>query len=211
MILQKASSKAIKYACTHFHYSKSIPSNPVGYSVFNGGEVKNEAFCGVIVFSRGANRLIGSPYTLRQGQVIELTRVALNGKQESTSKAISIALRLIKKDVPLCKLVISYADCDQNHIGTIYQATNWYFTGLVQKNRLFGFMVNGKKKHKKSVHSLGIPQNIENVRKYLDPKAERVITRGKLKYIYPLDKSMIKLCKELSRPYPKKEDFAKLV
>ena len=34
MRLEKASYKAIKYACLNFHYAKSIPVNTFGYSVF---------------------------------------------------------------------------------------------------------------------------------------------------------------------------------
>ena len=35
MRLEIASNKAIKYACLNFHYSKSVPVNTFGYSVFN--------------------------------------------------------------------------------------------------------------------------------------------------------------------------------
>jgi hypothetical protein len=132
-------------------------------------------------------------------------RVALNGKQSSTSKVVSIALRLIKKDVPLCKLVVSYADCDQDHIGTIYQASNWYFTGKVNVNTVSGFIVNGVKKHNKSIHSMGIKQSLEDIRKYLDPNAQKFVTKGKLKYLYPLCDDMIELCENLKKPYPKKD------
>jgi hypothetical protein len=204
MILIKASKEAIKYACTTYHYAKSVPVNVMGYSVFTGVEAKNDDFCGVILFGTVANKSIASPYGLKQGEVIELVRVALNGKQSSTSKVVGIALKLIKKDVPLCKMVVSYADCDQEHIGTIYQATNWYFTGKMNVNTVSGFIINGVKRHNKSVHGMGVKQSLDSVRKYLDPKAEKFVTKGKLKYIYPLDKNMIQLCKSLSKEYPKK-------
>ena len=143
MRLEKASNKAIKYACLNFHYAKSIPVNVFGYSVFNE---KNE-WCGVILYGNGANNNIATQYRLKQGEVIELVRMALNGKQESTSKALSISLKLIKKDVPLCKLIVSYADKDQNHIGTIYQATNWVYQCTVNENTIGAFIINGKKTH----------------------------------------------------------------
>ena len=78
MRLEKASYKAIKYACMKFHYAKSVPVNVFGYSVFND---KNE-WCGVILYGTGANNNISKQYNLKQGNVIELVRMALNGKQQ---------------------------------------------------------------------------------------------------------------------------------
>jgi len=35
MRLEKASHKAIKYACLNFHYAKAIPNVGLAYNVFN--------------------------------------------------------------------------------------------------------------------------------------------------------------------------------
>lgn len=199
MRLEIASHKAIKYACMNFHYAKAVPVNVIGFNVFNN----KKEWCGCILYGSGANNNMPKPYGLVAGEVVELVRMALNGKQESTSKAMAISLKLLPKLLPLCKLVVSYADIDQNHIGVIYQATNWYFTGETNINMRTGFVINGKKTHNKTVHSKGITQSLEDVRKYLDPNAEPYITKGKRKYIYPLDKTLIPLCKTLSKPYPK--------
>lgn len=130
MKLTRATLQAIKYACLHYHYSKSVPANPLGYNIYND----SGDWCGVVIFGMGATNNIGCPYNLPQGAVLELVRVALNGKQEQTSKAVSMSLKQLKKDVPQCRLVVSYADCDQHHLGTIYQATNWIYTGTNNKN-----------------------------------------------------------------------------
>lgn len=204
MKLEIASWKAIKYACLNFHYAKSIPVNVFGFSVFNGGGV----WCGVILYGKGATPHIATPYGLKQGQVIELVRMALNGKQESTSKAMAISMKLLHKKLPLCKLLVSFADIDQNHTGVIYQATNWIYQGEFGMDTLTGYMINGKKTHNKSIFSKlnpkGLTYNLENVRKHLDKNATQFISKGKRKYIYPIDKKMIPLCMGLSKPYPKK-------
>ena len=96
MRLEIASKKAIKYACLNFHYAKVVPVNTFGYSVFNN----DNEWCGVILFGGGASANVGKPYKLNYGQYLELVRMALNGKQESTSKAMSIAIKLIKKKKP---------------------------------------------------------------------------------------------------------------
>lgn len=190
MRLEKASSKAIKYACLNFHYAKVVPVVGIAFSVFNG---KGE-WCGVITFGYGASANMGKPYKLNHGQYLELTRMALNGKQESTSKAMSIAMRLIKKLCPTVKLLISYADKGQNHKGIIYQATNWY---LVDDTESSGYEVWYKGKW---VHDRGPNTLPKEQREKLTYRKKS----GKYKYLYPIDRSMIDLCKKLARPYPKK-------
>ena len=41
----------------------------------------------------------------------------------------------------------------------------------------------------------------------IDSKAELIFTKGKHKYIYPLNKKLRKACTELHKPYPKKDNF----
>lgn len=194
MRLEIASQKAVKYACINFHYSKVVPAQYIGYSVFNN---KNE-WCGVILFGGGASANMGKPYKLNYGQYLELTRMALNGKQESTSKAMSIAIKLIKKQNPTVKLLISYADKGQNHYGTIYQATNWYF---VDESESSGkdFFYKGEWRHDRTLN--------EYPKDFLATLKTRKRS-GKRKYIYPLDKSLLPLCKSLSKPYPKNAELA---
>jgi hypothetical protein len=144
MRITVASRQAVRYACLHFHYAKSVPVNTLGYNVYND----NNEWCGVVLFGTGANNNIGNEYNLCQGSVLELVRVALNGKQEHTSQAVALALKALKKDCPLCRLVVSYADCDQEHLGTIYQATNWLYVGTNMQNTTdSSWIVNGKRYH----------------------------------------------------------------
>jgi hypothetical protein len=210
MRLELASNKAVKYACINFHYAKSIPVNTIGYSVFND---KNE-WCGVILYGTGANNNIANTYNLNQGQVIELVRMALNGKQESTSKALAISLKLIKKSVPLAKLIVSYADKDQEHKGTIYQATNWYYVGASLENKKDGsFIIDNKRIHGKTISDkckrFGLKKTLDNIKiVYKTNNIAEYITKGKLKYIYPLQNSVLPLCNKLKKDYPKKAVIA---
>lgn len=215
MRLTRANDKAIKYACLKFHYAKAVPVVPLGYNIYNG----KDEWCGVILFGYGANHNMAKTYGLQQGECIELTRVALNGKQEATSQAVAMALKQLKKDCPLVRLVVSYADIDQEHIGTIYQATNWIYTGETSEGEL-KFIINGKKVHKKTIESHTIiengkkkpcPQTIEYVRKYFDKNAKEFRTKGKRKYLMPLDKKIRKQILPLSQPYPKESaDWQKI-
>ena len=200
MILKKASNKAIRYACLKFHYAKRIPIIRDAYSVFNNNE-----WCGVICFGSGAGNTVAKSFNLKQGQLCELVRVALNGKQDITSKALAISLKLLKKNNPLIKLVVSYADKDQNHYGTIYQATNWIYLGETGRYNS-AYYIRGKQYHLKSVSMMlkGKPRTLENVRKYLDSQATKFMSKGKRKYITIFDKNLLNKYKSISKPYPKK-------
>jgi len=212
MKLELASYKAIKYACLNFHYAKSVPVNTIGFSVFNS---KNE-WSGVVLYGTGANNNIANTYQLKQGQVIELVRMALNGKQESTSKALSISLKLVKKLVPMAKLIVSYADKDQEHTGVIYQATNWFYVGTSMENKTdSSWVINGKRYHGRIISDwvkqkggLNGLSRKDFLIKYHDKNAVEFITKGKLKYIYPLHNSMLPLCNKLKKDYPKKAVIA---
>lgn len=176
--------------------AKSVPSVGHAYAVFNGmGE-----WCGVVCFGIGATNNIASPYGLKQGQVVELVRVALNGKQESTAKAVSIALRLLKSDAPNVRLVISYADSEQGHFGTIYQASNWLYVGFSVDTNL---IVNGVREHRRTLTSRFGTNSIEKLRR-IGYSVSSIKTRPKHKYIFPVDKGLIEYCKEISKPYPKR-------
>ena len=214
MKLTKATPEAIRFACLHYHYSKSVPVHPIGYNVYNdAGE-----WCGVIIYSAGATPNIGSPYNIPGGGVLELTRVALNGKQEQTSKAVSLSLKQIKKDVPQCRLIVSYADCDQHHLGTIYQATNWIYEGLSKGDTYF--IIHGRKTHRKTISSrivtingkkVHCPSSLDAVRRFFDKDATVFRSEGKRKYLMPLDKEMRKQIAPLAKPYPKeKPDWQKI-
>ena len=192
MRLEKASYQASKYACLHFHYAHAVPQARLGYSVFNSeGE-----------WSNGANQFIASSFNMVQGQVMELVRVALNGKQECTSQALAMALKLLKTDAPAVKLIVSYADRNQGHIGTIYQATNWYYLGEYASER--GIMLNGKLTHRRSINSKYGTSTIDWLHEHVDPKAEVIKGETKIKYVFPLDKRCIKTIRSMSKPYPKK-------
>lgn len=210
MRLTIANSKAVKYACLHFHYAKCVPVNTIGFNVYNDAD----EWCGVILYGTGANNHIGSAYNLGIGEVVELVRVALNGKQGGgmTSRAVSMSLKLLKEKCPLVRLVVSYADCDQNHLGIIYQATNWIYVGVPAKNHCY--VIKGKKTHKKSLawiqEKYGVPLSIESVRKYADRNATEFITKGKRKYLMPLDKQMRRKILPLAKPYPKSKGWVKI-
>ena len=100
--------------------------------------------------------------------------------------------------------MVSYADLDMGHHGGIYQATNWIYEGIFNAGARQGFLIHGRVRHNKSVHSMGVKQSIEAVRRQIDPMAKEVFTKGKHKYLMPLDEDMRKRIIPLAKPYPKR-------
>lgn len=201
MRLSIANAKAIRFACLNFHYAKAIPSVQYGFNVYNDA---NE-WCGVICYGSGATANISKPFDLCQGEVLELVRVALNGKQKTTSECVAASLRMLHKINPIVKIIVSYADIDQDHAGTIYQATNWIYLGRMNENQRGAFIINGKKTHPRSVGTKGGVQSLQWVRENLDLNATEFITKGKHKYIFVFSKRLRKKWLKMSVPYPKKE------
>ena len=97
-------------------------------------------------------------------------------------------------------MVVSFADSEQGHIGTIYQATNWHYIGYSTDTNL---IINGKREHRRTIGSRYGTSSIEKL-KAKGLKIEMINTKPKWKYIYPIDKGLVTLCKSLSKPYPKK-------
>jgi hypothetical protein len=196
-----ATHEAAKYACENWHYSESIPKS----KLVKIGAWEDERFIGVVIFSYGATPQIGSPYNLKQIQVCELTRIALNKHSVYVSKILSIAIRFLKKANPGLRLIVSFADTEQNHHGGIYQATNWIYAGTFGGGTRVGWFIKGRKTHTRTVGSMpGGVQSTEWVRKNLDPKAREWIGKDKHRYLMPLDSEMRKQILPLSRPYPKR-------
>ncbi len=199
MRLELATKEAMQYACVNFHYTrKPLDNISFGFSVFND---KGE-WCGIVAYGRGNAPNIAKPFGLVQGQVIELLRVALNGKQNTTSSVVARSLKLLRKYAPLVKVVVSFADANQDHIGTIYQASNWIYIGESISEK--GIRIKGRLTHKRSVGSKYGSSSIKFLRKHVDKNAEIIHGLPKYKYVYPIDKKLIQLCKSLSKPYPKK-------
>lgn len=202
MRISLSTPKAVKYACLKFHYAKAVPAATFAFNVFNGrGE-----WCGVILYGFGAAPQIASPFDLFQGEVLELLRVALNGKQETTSQAVALTLKELRKIAPQVKIIVSYADIDQEHTGTIYQATNWFYLGKFTEGMKSAVYLRGKKTHNKTVVDKYGTSNIEWLQKHVDKGATAFITKGKHKYIFCLCKKQRKKWKKRSKEYPKRND-----
>jgi hypothetical protein len=199
LLVDFCSYDAIKYACQNWHYSKTTP---IG-KIVKIGVWEDKKFIGCVLFSRGSVRNIGSPYGLNQDQVCELTRIALTDHTYPVTQIISKSIKLLKKNSPNLKLIVSYADSNQKHLGTIYQASNWIYTGHVKPNAIL--IINGEIKLARSVNAKYGTRSLKWLKENVDPNAKHAEDKGRHKYLYPLNKMLRKKMMKLSKPYPKKK------
>jgi hypothetical protein len=157
--------EAAEYAVLQWHYSKCMPSGKlVHYGVWERGD-----FVGVVIFGRGATPNLLKPFKLGQEQGCELVRIALTTHTTPVTRIVSIALKMLAKSNPGLKVVVSFADDGQGHIGGIYQGGNWVYTGAAYK---IYYRINGKVVHPRTVARHGpLSQSIHWIRLHLDPSA----------------------------------------
>lgn len=189
-----------KFIIKH-HYSKGVHNGPMCFGLLKNGEL-----VGVCAFASPSSEnvrasLFGEDH---KDSVTELHRLVLLDEVPKNAESFFIvrALRELKKQRPYYKAVISFADPTQNHIGTIYQATNAMFCGQ-SSPATFYLDQDGRLRHPR--------QNGKNVTPEIAAGYGWTPTKrdGKYRYVYLLAENKTEL-KALKRsfklealPYPK--------
>lgn len=154
---------------------------------------------GCVVFGRGVSKAQIERYGIKVTEGAELVRVALKGHKTPVTRIVSIAMKELKKHSPGLKLIISFADSRQGHVGTIYQAGNWIYTGKAKTTP--DYLYKGKYYHVRSMN-LKIKQGKFD-RAFVNSLPQR--SGGeRLRYVYVLDESVRQLIEGMRQPYIKK-------
>ncbi len=186
--------------CKRRHYARRIP--PITYAF---GLYVNEILEGVVTYGS-----LSTPQ-VRNGMfeddafgenIIELNRLCIDSE---ISNAATVLVGRSLKLLPKPKVVVSYADTNQGHIGYVYQAANFLYTGAVTAHDS-EYLVHGKKVHPRTLAANGITapkewakeNGIEIVRP--QPKHRYVYLHGSLAERRQMRR---KLKYPLVGPYPK--------
>ena len=190
---------AARKMIVNHHYLHSLPGGTkLAFGTFLEGKL-----LGAITFGVGpynAHRLVKEAV---RDDCLTLTRLWLSDElpANSESRVIGVSLRAIRKNTKIIFL-ISYADPSQGHMGTIYQATGWTYTGLSEAMPMFD-LGDGRLRHSRS---LGHTYGTHSLKHFKDKGVEvKVVSQPrKHRYIYFLDKSYQNNLTVPSLPYPKK-------
>ena len=108
------------------HYAKRKCSVSYAFGLYRNNELE-----GICTFGSPASRslCIGVCGIENAENVLELNRLCINSNNDKNcaSFLVSQSLKKIKN-----KIIVSYADTMMNHIGYVYQATNFIYTGATK-------------------------------------------------------------------------------
>lgn len=119
------------------HYSgKVVQNSQIHIGVFYNGKLEGAMQFGPSLDKRKIQGLVAG--TLWH-EFIELNRMAFSEQlpRNSESRALSVAMRILRKHAPQIKWVISFADATQCGDGTIYRAAGFVLTGIRKNNQIW--------------------------------------------------------------------------
>ena len=175
-------------ANSNVHFGAFIDGNLHGVMSFGSSLDKKKIQC--LVKNTGWN------------EFIELNRMAFDDylPANSESRCIAIAMKLLKKNAPQIKWVVSFADGTQCGDGTIYRASNFVLTGIKENKTILQFPTGDKIAGmtieanfdlpiiKKQCDFLGIEHKYRTRTEWIKLGA-KYLSGYMLRYIYFIDKS----------------------
>lgn len=119
------------------HYSgKIVQNSQIHIGVFYRGKLEGVMQFGPSLDKRKIQGLVSGT---EWHEFIELNRMAFTDilPRNSESRAIAIAMRLLRKHAPQLKWVVTFADATQCGDGTIYRASGFVLTGIKKNNQIW--------------------------------------------------------------------------
>lgn len=137
ILLKPIQAKIANEFIKRTHYSgKVVQNSQLHIGVFYNGRLEGAMQFGPSLDKR---KIIGLVEGTGWNGFLELNRLAFTDvlPRNSESRAISIAMKLIKKHAPHVKWVISFADATQCGDGTIYRASGFVLTAIKENQQLY--------------------------------------------------------------------------
>lgn len=183
---------------TRNHYLHSLPGGTqLAFGIFHAGRLLGAMSLGVGPYN--AHRLVSGA---SPEDCLTLTRLWLSDElpKNSESRVIGIVLRALRANTTV-RFLVSYADPEAGHAGTIYQATGWLYTGTSEPVPLYD-VGDGKLRHSRSLsHAYGTHSVGHFAARGV---AVRVVPQGaKHRYLHLLDPAWRVGLRVPVLPYPK--------
>ena len=118
------------------HYSgKVVPNSKLHFGAFLDGKLHGVMSYGTSMDKRKILPLVQPSLW---NEVLELNRMAFDNylPKNSESRCIAISIKLIKKNAPHIKWILSYSDGTQCGDGTIYRASGFQLTGVKENKTI---------------------------------------------------------------------------
>lgn len=202
IVIKVIPSKIANEFVRKHHYSGKVVSN----SKLHFGVFLDNKLHGVMSYgsSLDKSKIIGLVQGTKWNEFLELNRMAFDEvlPRNSESRAISQSIKLIKKNAPHIKWIISFADGCQCGDGTIYRASNFVLTGIKPNEALYR-LPSGEVIHQLTLQSnpkqarpeLGgkclydVSGGTYSIKKWKELSGAELVKGYQLRYIYFIDKS----------------------
>jgi hypothetical protein len=188
------SADAIAFVKAHHYSGKVAQNSQLHLGVFLDGRLHGCMQFGPSLDKRKIQGLVSGT---QWHEFLELNRMAFDDvlPRNSESRALSVAFRMIRKNAPQVKWIISFADGTQCGDGTIYRAAGFVLTGITE-NKNLARLADGSIIHKMTLESNplatdygAINEGKNDFSHYLEVKGGERLTGFQLRYIYFLDPS----------------------
>lgn len=137
IVLKPISASDANTIVRRHHYSGKVVNNSqIHIGVFYRGTLEGAMQFGPSLDKRKLQSLVeGTGWN----EFIELNRMAFSDAlpRNSESRAIGVAMRILRKHAPHLKWVVSFADATQCGDGTIYRASGFVLTGIKKNNQVW--------------------------------------------------------------------------
>ncbi len=200
--VQAIQSKETYDYLRNIHYAHRIPSISHAFGLFKDEEIVGVVTYGTPASSTLCRGICGDDW---QKFVIELNRLVLRDNlPNEASRLVAASLRLLPKP----RIIVSFADTAQDHVGIVYQATNFLYTGLSAKFR--DVRVRGLEHQHHATYGHGL--NYKQIReKYGEENVYFVDRSRKHRYVIFVGdrkqkKTMTECLKYQVMPYPSKSN-----
>ena len=202
VIIKVIPSKIANEFVKKHHYSGKVVNN----SCLHFGAFLDGKLHGVMSFgpSLDKSKIIRLVSGTKWNEFLELNRMAFDEylPPNSESRCISQAIKLIKKNAPHVKWIISFADGCSCGDGTIYRASNFILTDI-RKNEGLWELPTGEVIHQLTIQSQPLQPRKElggrtlfditggkySLKKWVEITGAKAKAGYQLRYIYFIDKS----------------------
>lgn len=190
-VIRRCTRKEIEPFIEKWHYSKSINGvrDTYCFKLMSNGVMIGAALFGALGMA-GNWKKFGE----FESDVLELRRLCCidNTPKNTESFFIGRCLRWLKQNTDV-KIVVSYADPNHKHVGTIYKASNFKFAGMSQGGRMIKY--DGWYYHDKAIRSKykgKLKRFAIKLKLALEEGSARYVEcLGKYCYVYPIARDKV--------------------
>lgn len=176
---------ANEFVKKHHYSGKVVPNSTLHFGAFLDNKLHGVLSYGTPMDKRRVMPLVTPSLW---NEMLELNRMAFDDylPKYSESRCIAISIRLLKKNAPHIKWILSYSDGTQCGDGTIYRASGFHLTGIKENKTILnwnGRIIADKTLNNSNYKKLGFSASAAK------KDGAKPLNGYQLRYIYLIDKS----------------------